>query len=146
MAELASDPRRRAVQGGILSRSITAAGTAILWLMFSLVFSILIEWVGMVFWWPEEGVEHSRAMLAKEIGYLDTEFTRSMVTSDPVRLARDVADKIHYVFFEATRFVDLARWASAPPEPSATCAVGAGVARVRSCITMRRRLWFLSWW
>jgi len=118
MAEQASDPRRRAVQGGIVSHSLTAAGTAILRLIFSLVFSILIEWIGMVFWWPDEGVEHSRAMLAKEIGYLDSEFTRSMLTSDPVRLARDVADKTHYVFFEATRFVDLARWASASPKPS----------------------------
>ena len=118
MAEQASDPRRRAVQGGVLSRSLTAAGTSILWLIFSLVFSILIEWVGMVFWWPEEGVEHSRAMLANEISYLDSEFTRSMVTSDPVQFARGVANKTHYVLFEATRFIDLARWASASPEQS----------------------------
>ncbi len=72
----------------------------------------------MVFWWPEEGVEHSRAMLANEISYLDSEFARSMVTSDPVQFARGVANKTHYVLFEATRLIDLARWASASPEQS----------------------------
>ena len=26
------------------------------WLLLSLVFSIVVEWIGMLLWWPEEGV------------------------------------------------------------------------------------------
>ena len=53
MAEAVADPRRRVVQEGLLSKSLTAAAKIIQWLLLSLVFSILIEWAGMVLWWPE---------------------------------------------------------------------------------------------
>ena len=85
MAEAAANPRGRVVQQeGLLSNSLTAVAKIIQWLLLSLVFSILIEWAGMVLWWPDEGLEHSRTMLAREVGYLDFDFRRSVVTSDPV--------------------------------------------------------------
>ncbi len=115
MAEVAGDPRRRVVTEGLISKSLSAAVTVLLWLLFSLVFSIIIEWVGMVLWWPDEGLEHSRSMLAKEISYLGTDFTRSVVTSDPARLAKQFADNSYHYLFEVTRFVDFIRWVSPPP-------------------------------
>ena len=63
MAEAAADPRRRVVQEGLVSKSLTATAKIIQWLLLSLVFSIIIEWAGMVLWWPDEGLEHSRNML-----------------------------------------------------------------------------------
>ena len=74
MAETVTDPRRRVVQEGLISKSLTSTAKVIQWLLLSLVFSILVEWAGMVLWWPDEGLDHSRAMLANEIGYLDTDF------------------------------------------------------------------------
>ncbi len=53
MAEAAADPRRRAVQEGLLTKSLTAVAKVILWILLSLLFSIIIEWAGMVLWWPE---------------------------------------------------------------------------------------------
>jgi integrating conjugative element membrane protein (TIGR03747 family) len=117
MAEAAADPRRRVVQEGLISKSLTAAAKAIQWVLFSLVFSIIIEWVGMALWWPEEGIEHSRTMLAKEISYLDTDFRRSVVTSDPARFAKRFADNTYHYLFEVTRFVAFIRWVS--PQPTA---------------------------
>ena len=96
MAEPLADPRRRVVEGGLISKSLTAIAKIIQWLLLSLVFSILIEWVGMVLWWPEEGIEHSRTMLAREISYLDTDFQRSVVTSDPAQFAKRFADNTYY--------------------------------------------------
>jgi hypothetical protein len=90
------------VQEGLISRSLTAAAKVIQWLLLSLLFSILVEWAGMVLWWPDEGLDHSRAMLATEISHLDTDFRRSVVTSDPARFADHTC---HYLF-EVTRFVD----------------------------------------
>ncbi len=115
MAETVADPRRRVVQEGLISNSLTATAKVIQWVLFSLVFSIIIEWAGMVFWWPEEGLEHSRAMLAKEIGYLDNDFRRSVVTSDPARFTQRFADSSYHYLFEVTRFVDFIRWVSPPP-------------------------------
>ena len=115
MSETAADPRRRVVQEGLISKSLTATAKIIQWLLLSLVFSIIIEWAGMVLWWPEEGLGHSRTMLAKEISYLDTDFKRSVVTSDPARFAKRFADNTYHYLFEVTRFVDFIRWISPRP-------------------------------
>ena len=115
MAETVNDPRRRVVQQGLISKSLTAAAKVIQWLLLSLLFSILVEWAGMLLWWPEEGTGHSRAMLATEISYLQSDFRRSVVTSDPARFARRFADNSYHYLFEVTGFVDFLRWVSPPP-------------------------------
>jgi len=115
MAEVVDDPRRGVVQQGLISKSLTAIAKIIQWLLLSLLFSIIIEWVGMVLWWPDEGLDHSRAMLANEISYLDNDFRRSVVTSDPARFAKRFADNTYHYLFEVTQFVDFIRWVSPPP-------------------------------
>ena len=115
MAERVAGPRRTAVQQGLMSKGLTTIAQGIKWLLFSLLFSILVEWIGMVLWWPDEGLDHSRTMLANEISYLDTDFRRSFVTSDPARFAKEVADGTYYYLFEVTRFVAFIQWVSPPP-------------------------------
>jgi integrating conjugative element membrane protein (TIGR03747 family) len=115
MVEAVADPRRREVRQGLISRLLTTAAQGIKWLFLSLLFSILIEWVGMTFWWPEEGLGHSRAMLEAEIGYLEADFGRSLVSSNPARFTKDVADKAYFVLFEVTRISDFIAWIAAPP-------------------------------
>ena len=117
MAEAPPDPRRAPVQQGLISRSLTATAKIIQWLMLSLLFSIIIEWIGMVVWWPEEGLVHSRTMLATEVSYLESDFRRSVVTSDPARFARKIADKSYQYMFEVTGFVHFIQWVSLAPNP-----------------------------
>ncbi|MEW5756472.1 MAG: TIGR03747 family integrating conjugative element membrane protein [Pseudomonadota bacterium] len=117
MAEAAAEPRRTAVRQGPISQGLTAVAQAIIWLLFSLLFSIVVEWVGMVLWWPEQGLDHSRVMLSQEIGYLDADFRRSIVTSDPARFAKDMADGTYHYLFEVTRLVAFIHWVSPPPRP-----------------------------
>ncbi len=114
MTEAVADPRRTAVRRGLISKGLTAAAQAVKWLLFSLVFSIVIEWVGMLLWWPGEGLAHSRTMLANEISYLDSDFRRSIVTSDPARFARRVADGTYHYLFEVTQITQFIRWVSPP--------------------------------
>lgn len=71
----------------------------------------------MVFWWPDEGIDHSRDMLIKEINYLDTDFKRSVMTSEPARFAKQIADGTYHYLFEVTRLVDFMHWISAQPMP-----------------------------
>lgn len=115
MAEVAADPRRRAVQQGLVANCLAAIARVIQWILFSLLFSIIIEWVGMVLWWPDEGLDHSRTMLTREISYLDSDFRRSVVTSDPARFAKRFADNTYHYLFEVTRIVNFIRWVSPPP-------------------------------
>ncbi len=68
----------------------------------------------MMLWWPEQGIDHSRTMLAKEIGYLDSDFRCSVVTSDPARFAKEVADGTDHYLFEVARVVAFIHWVSPP--------------------------------
>ncbi|EEB8600453.1 TIGR03747 family integrating conjugative element membrane protein [Salmonella enterica] len=52
-------------------------------LLASLFFSLLIEYVGLIFWWPEQGSLHARGMMETELGYLSSNFTRSLFISAP---------------------------------------------------------------
>ena len=114
MAEAVADPRRGEVRRGLVSSTLTTLAQGVQWLLLALLFSILTEWVGMVFWWPDEGLQHSRSMLQAEVGYLDSDFRRSIVTSSPAEFAKAFADKTYYVLFEFTGLVDLIAWVSAP--------------------------------
>ena len=54
-------------------------GSALRWLLLSLLFSIIVECAGMALWWPEAGLQHSRQMLSKEIEYLDNDLHHSVL-------------------------------------------------------------------
>ena len=118
MAEAVSDPRRREVRQGLIATTLTTLAKVVQWLLLALLFSVLTEWAGMVFWWPEEGIQHSRAMLEAEIGYLEADFRRSVVTSSPAEFAKAVADKTYTVLFEFTGLVDFMAWVSSPVTPA----------------------------
>ena len=117
MAETVADPRHREVRQGLLSKSVTTLAQGVQWLLLALLFSILTEWAGMLWWWPEEGLQHSRSMLEAEIDYLVSDFRKSVLTSSPAEFAKTVADKTYTVLFELTGLVDLIAWLSAPPAP-----------------------------
>ncbi|WP_156294536.1 DUF4400 domain-containing protein [Serratia oryzae] len=53
-------------------------------LLVSLLFSLIVEYIGIAFFWPEQGAEHSRAVMVTESGYFSAGFTRSLLLSAPV--------------------------------------------------------------
>lgn len=67
-------------------------------LFLSLVFSILIEFVGMTWFWNDEGAEHSKKMLLSEITYLNDGAKKSIFSSSPVDMARSATDQVHDIF------------------------------------------------
>ncbi|HGA5461259.1 TPA: TIGR03747 family integrating conjugative element membrane protein [Salmonella enterica subsp. diarizonae serovar 50:k:z35] len=52
-------------------------------LFASLLLSLLVEYAGLVFWWPEQGAQHARTMMETELRFLSADFTRSLVMSQP---------------------------------------------------------------
>jgi integrating conjugative element membrane protein (TIGR03747 family) len=115
MAERGGAHPAQTVQQGTLTRLLGRVSQAVYWLLFALLFSIVLEWLGMLFWWPDQGLRHSRDMLAAEVGYLQVDFRRSLVSDDPARFAQAMADKAYRVLFEFTRLVDVIDWLALPP-------------------------------
>ncbi|MQL50314.1 TIGR03747 family integrating conjugative element membrane protein [Photorhabdus khanii] len=52
-------------------------------LLASLLFSLVIEYFGIAFFWPEQGETHSQQVMITESGWLSKEFTRSLLLSEP---------------------------------------------------------------
>lgn len=53
----------------------------------SLLLSILLECVGVAWLWPQQGWHHAQGMLAFELDRLSSDFTRSLLLSDPISKA-----------------------------------------------------------
>lgn len=108
------DPRRHDVRRGLLSRGLTGIAKGLQWLLFSLAFSIVVEWIGMTFWWPEQGLDHSRDMLLAEIDYLHTDVGRSLIIAEPAEFAQTLANRSYYLLFQLTGVERLIGWLSDP--------------------------------
>ncbi len=87
------------------------------WLILALIFSILVEWVGMVFWWPDEGAGHSLDMLRNELGYLSGDLRHTLLVSDTAAYAKSFADTIYHWLWQKTGLEALVLWLAAPPPP-----------------------------
>lgn len=86
-----------------------------LWLLVSaLIFSIVMEWIGMSLFWSEEGVMHSERMLATELGYINNDFQKSVLGSTPMAFATKTAEAIDYWVFEWTQFRNILAWLMTP--------------------------------
>lgn len=114
MAEPARGSLPREPRTGMVSGALEAAANVLKWLLLSLLFSILTEWVGMVWWWPEAGSAHSRAMLAAELRWLQRDYQRSLLVADPPAFGQRVADQTDDRLFVRTRIRDALHWARSP--------------------------------
>lgn len=56
-------------------------------LLGSLILSIILEWLGIAFLWPEEGHLHSQKMMLTELGWLSDSLTRGLFYHSPKELA-----------------------------------------------------------
>ena len=104
---------------GFVRGTFRFIGGFLLWLMFSLIFSIIMEWIGLTFWWPEEGATHSLKMYEAEIGYLADDMKDSLISADPAGFAADVSEASFRWLWVETGGLDGIRWLSRPPPPDA---------------------------
>jgi integrating conjugative element membrane protein (TIGR03747 family) len=93
---------QHAAEPGIIAGLFLGVVKSLGWLILGLVFSILVEWLGLSVFWPEEGTRHSRRMLEAELGYLKGSVPQSLVSRDPARFARGIADAFYHYGFEIT--------------------------------------------
>ena len=112
-----TDPRRALTRRSTLSRVLTGLAQCLKWLLVSLFISIIIEWIGMRLWWEEQGLAHSRQMLANELRWLGTELHQGTWMAHPVQAARDLSERVYRLVFEWTGLVGLTYWITPVPSP-----------------------------
>ncbi|MDF1645081.1 MAG: TIGR03747 family integrating conjugative element membrane protein [Pseudomonadales bacterium] len=71
-------PRRK--EPGLLGNLISALVQLVVWLIISLMLSIIIEWVGMIWFWPELGSDHAKTVLATDQAYLNQQLYYQSIT------------------------------------------------------------------
>ncbi|MBK5003846.1 TIGR03747 family integrating conjugative element membrane protein [Pseudomonas sp. S32] len=64
-------------------------------LFASLIFSILMEFVGMLWFWPEQGWHHSHAMWLNELGWLSNHFKSSLLVHEPAQATAKVLEQLN---------------------------------------------------
>lgn len=75
------DPRPRRVSP--LARGILWVVNIVVWLVISLVVSIIVEWVGIYTWWKDQGLDHSIQMFESEVQYANSTVSSSLLVADP---------------------------------------------------------------
>lgn len=64
-------------------------------LFASLMVSILLEFVGMLWIWPEQGWHHSHAMWVSELGWLSNHFKSSLLVQEPAQATAKILERIN---------------------------------------------------
>lgn len=118
-------PRHPAKEPGLPAKLVWHWPWAVIGvLLTSWVCSLVIEWGGMAFFWPDEGADHSRQVMLTESGYLSEGFTRSLLMSSPAQwLAHTIEQAYRWLFVESGL---MDSWQNVYPVPSAN---GNAVAR-----------------
>lgn len=77
-------------------------------LIASLLFSILIEFAGLLLFWGDQGWRHSQVMLNSELGWLSEHFKASLILQQPGRRIVQVLDFLNQWLLVKTGFADFA--------------------------------------
>lgn len=80
-------------------------------LIASLLFSILIEFAGLLLLWSDQGWRHSQAMLSSELGWLSEHFKSSLILQQPGQTVVQWLDFLNQWLLVQTGFSDFAQQA-----------------------------------
>ncbi|MQT88015.1 TIGR03747 family integrating conjugative element membrane protein [Pseudomonas helleri] len=64
-------------------------------LFAALVFSIVLEFAGMLWFWPEQGWHHSHAMWQTELGWLSSHFKSSLLVQEPAQATATILEHLN---------------------------------------------------
>ncbi|WP_409322100.1 TIGR03747 family integrating conjugative element membrane protein [Pseudomonas putida] len=64
-------------------------------LFASLIFSIVLEFVGMLWFWPDQGWHHSHAMWVSELGWLSDHFKSSLLVQEPAQATAKMLEHLN---------------------------------------------------
>lgn len=102
---------------GFIGKTLDLIFKVIGLLLFSALISIIIEWIGMLFFYSEQGYrgyEHAEEMMKKEISYLGSSLEGDSMNSSAVEVASSkVNDVVNFLFIDSG-IVDMLHSAKTP--------------------------------
>lgn len=96
---------------GLIMSAIGLVLRIISLLIASLLFSILIEWAGLLFFWGDQGWRHSQGMLTNELGWLSEHFKSSLILQQPGQMIVQILDLLTQWLLVKTGYADFAHQA-----------------------------------
>ncbi|MBF4067502.1 TIGR03747 family integrating conjugative element membrane protein [Burkholderia pseudomallei] len=94
--------RQQAQQQGLIAQILTLPFRFLGVLIGSLFLAVLIEWVGMMILWPDQGWHHAQAMLRHETDQLAADFFDSLLVHEPAHTAQVWLDAAYRLVFVKT--------------------------------------------
>lgn len=82
-------------------------------LIAALLFSILMEFAGLLLFWSDQGWRHSHAMLTRELGWLSEHFKSSLILQQPVQTTTQLLEQLNHWLLVKSGFADFTRQAQA---------------------------------
>lgn len=98
----ATAQRQQAQQQGLIAQIVTLPFRFLGVLIGSLFLAVLIEWVGMLILWPDQGWHHAQTMLHHETEQLAADFIDSLVVHEPTHTAQVWLDAAYRLVFVKT--------------------------------------------
>lgn len=106
---------QQSAERGLIATSLHRFMGFLVFLILTLLFSVVIEWTGMAFeFWDEPGTQHSATMLEKELTYLNNDFKQSVIVEQPLKFAQQFANQFYIISFEKTGIKSAIIWMATP--------------------------------
>jgi integrating conjugative element membrane protein (TIGR03747 family) len=105
---------QQVVEQGLISRSFTTVIQFGVFAAATLFFAIVIEWIGMSFFWSDQGSRHSARMLEQELSYLNSDFKRSALVEEPRQFAQHCSDNFYDYAIRQTGIEKGLHWLADP--------------------------------
>ncbi|MCU7213648.1 TIGR03747 family integrating conjugative element membrane protein [Pseudomonas sp. VE 196-7] len=106
-----STPPQPIQHPGMIVSAISLALNIIGLLVASMLFSILIEFAGLLLFWGDQGWRHSQAMLTSELGWLSEHFKSSLIIQQPGQTIVQWLDFLNQWLLVKTGFANFAQQA-----------------------------------
>ncbi|STY64156.1 integrating conjugative element membrane protein, PFL_4697 family [Mannheimia haemolytica] len=101
-------PRRKS---GLINMILGKINMLLAAIAVSLIFSIILEWIGIAFWWPEEGHLHSQTMMLNEMQWLSDDFSQSLFAKSSTAFATSIIENVYNWLFVYT---GIKEWLTSP--------------------------------
>ena len=95
--------------GTILVSPFTISLRLIRYLFMAIIISIIVEWVVMVWFWPDDP-QHAEKMLVDEIAYLGNNFKTSVTAIPPSEIVKQNVQAGYNALFQSKLIQGIHRW------------------------------------
>ncbi len=87
-------------------------------LIVAALISILIEWIGMHLWWPDQP-DHAKQMLTAELHFLDQDIETSVFGLAPALIIKTAVSSAWHITFHSSFVITIQQWIHTPSRFSA---------------------------